>query len=72
MDSRRVARVEADPESPGHLVVRSPAVGIADNLPAPGVPLHAGQPIGWLTILGRRVAVHLPSDARGVVTERVV
>jgi len=54
------------------LVIRSPAVGIADDLPEVGVVMNPRQTVTRLNIMGRKVAVRLPCDVQGRVVERFV
>jgi len=52
--------------------VRSPAVGVADGVPALGVYLNPAEGFLTLTILGRRYVLGLPPDVQGTVTEQLV
>lgn len=69
---RIVAKVEPVPGEEGVHVVRSPAVGVAEGLPAVGVYVNPNQAFAWLQILNRRHAVHLPRNVGGVVREHLI
>jgi acetyl-CoA carboxylase biotin carboxyl carrier protein len=71
-DTRLVARVEEDRGPEQGLLVRSPAVGVLDRVPARGAYLDASQRTLTLRILGRRHAVALPVKVQGWVTERLI
>jgi len=70
-EARLIAKVDPAGE-PGHFVVRSPAVGVADGLPAVGVYINPNQAFLWLHILNRRFPVRLPRNVGGVVSEQLV
>ncbi|MBI5509828.1 MAG: hypothetical protein HY903_13820 [Deltaproteobacteria bacterium] len=54
------------------VVVRSPVVGVLDDLPGVGVYLHPLQTFAYVNILGRKVPLKLPRDVQGRVVERNV
>lgn len=65
-----VARVDAKEEDA--YVVRSPAVGVADGVPALGRFLNAQEGFLSLKILNRRYVVQLPRGIQGRVVERFI
>ena len=67
-----IARVQEDEAHPGTLLVSSPAVGLADRAPAPGVFLNRFGPVLLLRIAGRRHVLRLPREIHGWVVERFV
>jgi biotin carboxyl carrier protein len=70
-EHRLVARVEEE-EAGRAFLVRSPAVGIVDGVPAPGIYLNAMERFLALRILGRSHLVQLPRGVQGRVVERLV
>jgi acetyl-CoA carboxylase biotin carboxyl carrier protein len=54
----------------GSFLVRAPAVGVVDAMPAPGLYLNAMEGFLSLRVLGRRHVVLLPRGVQGRVTER--
>jgi len=67
---RLVAKVDRGPDQ--SFLVRSPAVGVADGVPARGVILNPSEGFLTLTILGRRYLVQLPRNVHGMVTEQLI
>jgi acetyl-CoA carboxylase biotin carboxyl carrier protein len=68
---RIVARVEE--EEPGRAyLVRSPLVGVVDEVPPEGLYLNPMKGFLTLKVLGRRQVVMLPRQVQGRVVERMV
>jgi acetyl/propionyl-CoA carboxylase alpha subunit len=67
---RLVAKVDQAPDQ--SFLVRSPAVGVADGVPALGVYLNPSEAFLRLNILGRRYRVQLPRNVQGTVTEQLI
>ena len=67
---RLVARCDA--EQPGRFLVRSPAVGVLDGVPAIGVYLNPMEGLFTLSVLNRRYVVQLPRGVQGRVVEQLV
>jgi acetyl-CoA carboxylase biotin carboxyl carrier protein len=68
---RIVARVEE--EEPGRAyLVRSPLVGVVDEVPQEGIYLNPMKGFLTLKVLGRRHVVLLPRQVQGWVVERMV
>jgi acetyl-CoA carboxylase biotin carboxyl carrier protein len=67
---RLVAKVDSEAED--SFLVRAPAVGMADGVPAEGVYLNPSEGFLTLTILNRRYVVQLPRNVQGMVTERFI
>ncbi len=67
-----IARIRADLREPETLIVASPAVGLADGAPRPGVFLNPFDRLLTLKILGERRALRLPRDVQGRVVETFV
>jgi biotin carboxyl carrier protein len=67
---RLVAKVDQAPDQ--SFLVRSPAVGVADGVPALGVYLNPSEGFLRLNILGRRYRVQLPRNVQGTVTEQLI
>ncbi len=67
---RLVARVDEEPDQ--SYLVRSPAVGVADGVPAEGVYLNATESLLTLTVLNRRYLVQLPRKVQGIVAEQLI
>lgn len=65
------ARVDHDADDRAFLV-RAPAVGVADGVPAEGVYLNQMEGFLTLRILNRRYQVLLPMGTQGRVTERFI
>ena len=65
MSETRIARSESEG---GVFLLRPPTVGLWREAPAVGTLVTPGAPIGALEILGRRVPLHAPADAGGLVT----
>jgi len=69
-DQRLVARVEEG--EGGAFLIRSPAVGVVDTVPALGLYLNAMESCLDLRILGERHPVLLPRGVQGRVAEQLV
>lgn len=54
-------------DSGGRFVLRSPAVGLWRQPPAPGTLVRSGDGLGELEILGRMHALRVPAGASGIV-----
>ena len=67
---RLVAKVDPGPDQ--SFLVRSPAVGVADGVPALGVYLNPSEGFLRLSVLGRRYVVQLPRNVQGTVTEQLI
>jgi acetyl-CoA carboxylase biotin carboxyl carrier protein len=67
---RLVAKVDADADH--GFLVRSPAVGVLDGVPAKGVYLNPSDGFARLVVLGRRHVVLLPRHVQGTVVEQLV
>jgi biotin carboxyl carrier protein len=67
-----IARVRPDDDEPATLVVASPAVGLADGAPRPGVFLNRFDAVLQVTIAGRRHLLRLPREVHGWVVQAFV
>ena len=69
-----IARVDSEETESGDraFLVRSPAVGVADGVPADGVYLNPLDGFLTLRVLDRRYTVELPRNVQGRVTERFI
>ncbi len=69
-----IARVDSEETETGEqtFLVRSPAVGVADGVPADGVFLNPLDGFLTLRILDRRYTVELPRHVQGRVTDRFI
>ena len=67
---RLVATVDDEPDH--SFLVRSPAVGVADGVPALGVYLNPSEGFVSLMILNRRYIVQLPRNVQGAVMEQLI
>jgi acetyl-CoA carboxylase biotin carboxyl carrier protein len=66
-----VAHIEAR-EAEQDVVVRAPAVGVADGVPDIGVYVNPSQRVLTLSIVGERHVVQLPRHVRGRVVEHYI
>lgn len=64
-----IARIRPDEADPGMLIVASPVVGLAHNVPRPGNYLNPLDRVLTVRILGRLHVVRLPRDAHGRIIE---
>ncbi len=71
-DRTLIARVEEEDAKEPTILVRSPAVGIVDRVPAPGSYVDPSRGFLTLRILGQRHSLRLPREVRGWVTERMI
>ncbi len=71
MEYKLVALVDPQDQDQSFLV-RSPAVGVADDVPQPGIYLNPLQGFVALNVLGRWHPVLLPRGVQGRVVERLV
>ena len=67
-----IARVRADEENPGTLIVASPVVAMADGAPKPGAFLNPLDRVISLKVLHQRYALRLPRDVQGRVVEALI
>ena len=69
-----IARVDSEDSETGDktFLVRSPAVGVADGVPAEGVYLNPLDGFLSLRVLDRRYTLELPRNVQGRVTERFI
>jgi len=67
-----IARVDRDASDDTTFTVRSPAVGVADGVPADGEYLNPLEGFLSLTVMNRRYVVRLPRDVQGRVIERFI
>jgi acetyl-CoA carboxylase biotin carboxyl carrier protein len=64
-----IAKVQEDEQSPDTLLVKSPAVGMADGAPRCGLFLNPLDRLITMKILNVRHVLRLPPDVHGRVTE---
>jgi acetyl-CoA carboxylase biotin carboxyl carrier protein len=67
-----IARVRADEENPGTLIVASPVVAMADGAPKPGAFLNPLDRVISLKVLHQRYALRLPRDVQGRIVEALI
>lgn len=67
-----VDEVDEDQSSEQTFLVRSPAVGVADGIPAEGVYLNPTEGFLTMRIMGRRHVLQLPRKVQGRVTARYI
>lgn len=63
-----IARIRGEEAPPGSLIVASPVVGLAHDMPRTGIFLNPLDRVLTVRILGRRHVVRLPRDVQGLVT----